>query len=258
MSDSDGVFVAATVATIDGIPVVDGRDGHRPWLVNRLVDASALPFVVYVKPWPGYGEAIRAKMSKMNTMARATRLVTGANKRYLSEEGIQARNFIWARVVDQSIGGAILRGTLKTRIERIIIFLDQKALGRPMKEFLFDRIADQRRLLLNTLGTARQLNPAQVQRLESQVAFSRDSVSTHFSDEPEARTAEGGLLLAHYLAKHSHRYLSKGKSPSIFELLSDKGFRDFHLDITQFVVRSISAEAIQEWERKTGLREPKE
>jgi hypothetical protein len=44
----------------------------------------------------------------------------------------------------------------------------------------------------------------------------------------------------------------------MFELLFDKGFRDFYLDITPFIAGPTPPEVIQKWERKTGLREPKE
>jgi hypothetical protein len=49
--------------------------------------------------------------------ARTTRLMTGANSHYLTQEGISLKNYVWLYCMKQAIGqasvGAILRGVIK-------------------------------------------------------------------------------------------------------------------------------------------------
>lgn len=256
ISDNDGVFVAATVSTIDSSPDLKEIDGRIKWLAERLKHLSATPFIIYVKPFAGYERAIKSKMEKMSIMARMTRLMTGANSQYITEKGIPVRNFIWTQCMDQAIAHAILTKISTTKVDQIEIILDQKTMMQQTREFFQDRVKSVEKYLRNSLNWAKAFDREKAELLTSHVAFSSHKIKLSWSDDPDTDDAKGGLVLAHYLATHFQQDMAQNRIPRIVEALSKEGFENFSLDLTNLITKPVSRKAITSWERNTGLKEP--
>ena len=91
--------------------------------------------MAHVKPRAGYGKAINEKLQKINTMSRVARLMTGANKQYLTSDGISLRNFVWVGCMIQSIAQAVPLALLQAEINAFETILDQKTMAVPTRTF---------------------------------------------------------------------------------------------------------------------------
>lgn len=94
--DADSVFCVAVLTTQAPVAKLEERSGHIENIAVELKKLKCLPQVVFVKPWDGYGDLLRSKMSKMNTAAHASRLVTGSHE-YFTGSAYNSRNLIWIR-----------------------------------------------------------------------------------------------------------------------------------------------------------------
>jgi hypothetical protein len=257
LDDNGDVFVTATVSILGDHPSINEPNGHLRWLIDQLKELHAIPFIAFIKPTPGYGNRIKQKLDKTNTMARMTRLMTGANSQYLTQEGIPLRNHIWNHCMSLSIAMATFNGgIIREHIDKVDILLDQKPMRDPSTNLLKNLIQKAPPTLWEVLQQAKlRFDPQQVKKFESRLKFSQD-ISLAWSDEIHNPSSKGGLDLAHYLANHYHKGLKKSNNPAIRLLLSQSGFQNVDIDLTDRIT-SIDPRAIKNWEINTGLREPK-
>ena len=256
--DDDGdVFTAATVATLNEVPQIEQTNGHVPWLIEQLRTWNVVPCVGFLKPRPGYGQAIQQKMQKIDTMARVTRLMTGMNRKYLSRDGLPTRNYIWLHIMAQSIARAVTAVIFRTEITAIEITLDQKTMTVPTRT-LFEKISSKIPIqLAEALNEASKTDPEKVSLYKSRVSFSSDAISLRWSDQACASGSEGGLCLAHYLASHYRTGLLRSSEPRIKTLLRENGFTRVEIDLTDLFLAPLDRKTVREWEINTGLKEPK-
>jgi len=255
-TDNENSFVTATISILGDPPVINEPDGHTSWLIDQLNALKALPYVSYIKPVIGYGNKINKKIEKLNILARTTRLMTGANTHYLTQEGILLRNYVWVYCMKQAIGQAVVGAIMRGVVDKIEIVLDQKTMAMPTRT-LFDKqvqiTGDQ---LAGVLEQAKQIFPHQkISLLESRLKVLPNSISLLWSDEDNTSTSKGGLDLAHYLASHFRRGLIKSDIPTIKTLLVQAGFNNIDVNLTN-KISSIDQRAINNWESTTGLRAP--
>ena len=140
--DGDPPFCAATLATVNEPPKLSQRSGHRRDVLQACVEWNSVPQVVGICPRPGYGERLRSKTSKMSTMARASRLMTGSHA-YLPDQGYNPRNLVWVRCMSLCLVRAVLRATDTQTIENVRVVLDRKTFTGPERALFTDRIRSQ-------------------------------------------------------------------------------------------------------------------
>ena len=124
--DTDTPFVTAIVSFFGDQSDLMHATGHRSEIISKLLSSNAIPFVAFVKPFPGYESCINLKLSKMNIMARVTRLLTRANTQYLDEHGIGLRNYIWIYTMQQAIGNIVRVAMRNHSIDALQILMDQR------------------------------------------------------------------------------------------------------------------------------------
>lgn len=185
LDDNEDVFVTAMVSILGDHPLINKPNGHLQWLMDQFKALHAVPFVAFIKPIPGYGKCVKQKLDKMNTMARMTRLMTGTNSQYLTQEGLPLRNYIWVHCMSLSIGLATFKGgIIREYIDKVDILLDQKTMPVPSRNLLKSLIGKAPSTLGEVLNQAkRRFDPQQVKEFESRLKFSQDTISLTWSDE---------------------------------------------------------------------------
>ncbi len=253
--DHGDVFTAATVSTLMQVPTISEQIGHMPQLIEQLDALEAILSIAFLEPNPGYGEAVNKKLEKMCTMARYTRLMTGANADYLTSDGFGLRNWVWVYCMAQSIERTIVRALFRAEIHSIEIILDQKTMPAPTRTLFKKQLSMVPNRVREVLREARNMDYTRATMYESRVKFSSEAISVCWSDEPCASGSEGGLTLAHYLATHYRRGLLR-RGSGIMPLLNEAGFNNVAIDLTDLIISPIDKQIIQSWENNTGLREP--
>jgi hypothetical protein len=126
--DGKQPFVAATLAVLGELPAMPKYSGTRPWLLRQFRQLNVMPHVAFVMPAAGYAARLHSKFDKMNVMARTRRLLDGANAKYLNEDGLNPRNFVWIHCMQQALVAATAKTVLLGPIDGILIHLDQKSM----------------------------------------------------------------------------------------------------------------------------------
>ena len=261
VNDSDKPFVAATVAVIGNPPVlVEGSDNDGK-MVEIFRSLNAIPSATVVKPYPGYSKAVKAKHAKMQVMARATRLVTGANAQYLDQktltDGFDLRNTVWCRAMLTAIGYTVLNTVFTSTINRVRIILDEKTMRPSMRLFFREMVVQQMGVGTNQfLTTLLHMNPSLIGSWKNRVQFSDESTFFNWSDDSDEFQKEFGLRLADRFSRKIYQARAMNQ-PGIETLLKDAGFNDFVVDISK-VITSLDQRVIENFKRRTGLPEPKE
>ncbi len=248
LNDNDKPFVAAIVALVDKKPAeVDKK------LFEILKGLNAIPFAAIVQPFPGYGKLVKAKYDKMQVMARATRLKTGAS----GPDELNVRNVVWSFAMAQAIGHAVLSTIFTTSIDDVQILLDEKSM-RSSERALFTGTVKNNMdgVITDILGSISLLNPGVISEWKNRVQFSAKTTSINWSDESEKFKSEFGLKLADRLSRKLYR--SQTSRPANTEtILRDAGFDDSVMDITEVITR-LDQRIIDNFKRNTGLPEPRE
>ena len=261
VKDNDKPFVAATVAVLDNTPaLIKGSEDDKK-LVAIFTELNIVPFVAIVKPFPGYGKAVKIKYDKMQVMARATRLVTGANAQYLDQKtrtyGFDLRNIVWCHAMLQAIAQTVLHTIFTTPIDTIQIVLHRKTMRPPMRLFFKEMVVQQmgvgtRQFLKNLLPINRNL----ISQWESHIQFSDKTTSINWSDESKELEEEFGLKLVDRLARKMYQAQTMHQA-GIETMLRDAGFDDFMVDISEVVTR-LDERVLDNFKSNTGLPEPRE
>ena len=261
VDDADKPFVAATVAVLDNPPVlVPGSDDDEK-MVEIFASLNIIPFAAIVKPYAGYGKILKAKYEKINVMARATRLTTGASASYLDEktlrEGFDLRNTVWGHAMVQAIANAVLNALFTNSVDAVQVILDRKTLTPSMRQFfketIVNRIGEGTKQFLRSFLS---VNPTVVSEWEDRVRFSSKTTVFSWSDESEEFEKQFGLRLADRFARKVYQ-AQITRQPGIEATLEAAGFEGFVRDISELVTR-LDERLINNFKKKTGLPEPKE
>lgn len=260
IDDLDKPFVAATVSVLGDPPVlVRGSDDDQK-MAEIFAKLNIVPFAAVVKPYPGYGNDLNAKYDKINVMARATRLTTGASAPYLDDrelrEGFDLRNTVWAHAMVQAISNAVLSTLFTNPVEAVRVILDQKTMTPSMRQFfrevIVHRIGEGTKQFLRNFRPA---NSTVVLEWEDRVQFSSKTTMFSWSDESDVLEQQFGLRLADRFARKIYQAQIADR-PGIVAILEAAGFEDFVNDISGLVTR-LDARLVNNFKKKTGLPEPK-
>ena len=255
LDDSSEPFVGAAVSAIQPITGALALRFDVPLLVRHLARTSAAPFLAHVKPFPGYGAQVSAKFDKMDTMARARKLVTGVHE-YLPSGGVAVRNNIWVHCVTQAVGQALVMHSFRGPIDRVVVTFDQKTLAPESRRMVIDKCREIPQRITESAAKFHALNPRQVESVLSNVQVAPDDMVIQWSDEPGTTGTEDGLHLADRLAWHYQKHLQSPTQPSFLDALAQAGHKDITYDVTQIMIRPIDRDSIETWKRDTGLPEP--
>src|SRR5262249_9013004 len=160
--DDDEVFVAATFVCLDVPPItLPIRRSNPVWTVRHLQEMSAYPSCVFVKPTPGYGAAWQTKLELMDTMARAQRLITGRNARYIPPAGLGARNRVWGYVMKASVATVLPRLLVEREghLDRIVVILDEKTLQDEERHLFRTQLENMAQPIVEVILGARDVFP---------------------------------------------------------------------------------------------------
>jgi hypothetical protein len=261
VDDADKPFVAATVAVLNNPPALVRGSEDDEKMVKIFTRLNVVPFVAMVKPFTGYGKALKAKHSKIQIMARATRLVTGAGAQHLDKKilasGFDLRNTVWCHAMGQAIANAVLSTLYTETIDTVRVILDRKTMTPSMrllfKEIITNRIEMGLRQVLETLlPMARNT----VIMWEDRIRFSSKTIFFNWSDDSEEFEQQFGLRLADRFARKIYQAQVTGQR-NIETMLKNAGYNDFILDISKLVTH-LDQRLIDNFIRNTGLPEPKE
>lgn len=251
VDDTAGVFCVAVLTTQRSTVRLEKRRGHMRTIAAKLKELECLPQVVFVKPRDGYGNLLQSKMSKMNTMARAVRLIRGSHE-YLPVSAHNSRNLIWIRCMAICVVRAVVRRAELGPISSVRVILDEKTLPQPSRRMFEDRVRCLRDDILGPNADAAsegKTNSAVVRNIQ----FARDQVSITWSS-PDT---DDGLYLAHRLSGLAKTAIEKSTESDCARALGmEQG--DLFYDSTPDVVRAISTRSVERWKRRTGLPEPLE
>ena len=260
INDTDKPFVAATVSVLGDPPVLIPGSEDDEKMAEIFANLNIVPFAAVVKPYPGYGKDLNEKYDKINVMARATRLITGASASYLDDrelrEGFDLRNTVWAHAMVQAISNAVLSTLFTNPVEAVRVILDQKTMTPSMRQFfrevIVHRLGEGTKQFLRSF---RPTNPAVVSAWEDRVQFSSKTTMFSWSDESDELQQQFGLRLADRFARKIYRAQIAGR-PGIVALLEAAGFENFVNDISGLVTR-LDERLVNNFKKKTGLPEPK-
>lgn len=255
LREEDGVFVGATVATQSPLEKIEERNRNPRWLVQKLQEYSAHPFVAYIRPVPGYGAAVKSKLEKMDIMARSKRLLYGEHP-YLPQGGIALRNFVWMHCIFQAITQSFAWSIIGGPIDALRIILHQKTLAPENRQLLVDVVKRSPASAREILARARKLYGNMADRYLSNMRVDPSRISVSWSNDPGTSGAQPGLLLADRLAWHYRRDLVGLNKTRIDDEMTKAGFERFAMDITKIVTAPINRRSIENWKWATGLPEP--
>jgi len=255
LDDHDKPFVGAVVGAAH--PILAGGDLmlSQQRLIGHLRTEQTTPSVCHVIPHAGFGELVRTKFSKMNTMARARRLVTRQHA-YLPADGFSARNLIWGHCVTQAVGQILRAHVFTSPVSSLEIVLDEKTLAAGERDLFTDECRKIPERLLDALNRLRHFDPSKIDLALAHMRLTPATVKVRWSDDPTVSGAEHGLRLADRLAWHHRKHLLKPTKPSFHEVLAEAGWPGDVIDVTPLVTMPLHPEAIEEWKRDTGLPEP--
>ena len=222
---------------------------------------NIIPFAAIVKPYPGYGKVLKAKYDKINVMARATRLITGASAPYLDDktlrEGFDLRNTVWCHAMVQAIANAVLNTLFTNSVDAVHVILDRKTMTPSMRQFfkemILNRIGEGTKQFLRSFLS---VNPTEVSGWEDRLRFSSKTTAFSWSDESKELEQQFGLRLADRFARKVYQAQITGQ-PGIVAILEAAGFEDLVRDISGVVTR-LDERLIDNFIKKTGLPEPNE
>ena len=254
-NDGDEPFCVATIATSEKPPAIVNRSGKIQALVEIFRQIRCVPHVVFVRPTRGYGELLRRKTSKMNTMARATRLRTRSHE-YFSDRGYNPRDMIWIRCMAVSLVRAVVRRARAGPIRAVSLILDSKSMAEGSRRLFVDRVCSMAEDIRGPRANVQQGNQPSLDTREH-IQFGRDDVSVFWSDEMPSPDFEDGLFLAHRLSGLAKTALETATEAELAEDLSME-FTDLFYDATLDVMRPLPRAAVQRWKNQTGLPEPVE
>ena len=235
--DSDAPFCIAALATLGQLPTLKVRSGHRRDILRACVAVGGVWQIVFVRASPGYGQELRAKTSKMSTMARASRLVTGAHE-YLPDRGYGARNMIWIRSMAVGMARVAVKAVSPEAIREVIVALDRKTIASRERALFTDRLRSQSRDILGKSSNTYE-------------------VKVYWSDAADASLFQDGLFLAHHLSRLAREALEAGSEEALAPELGVPP-SDMFYDATSDVVAPLPRWSIENWKRRTGLPEPSE
>jgi hypothetical protein len=251
VDDVTSTFCVAVFATQASAIRLEERSGHIENIAVKLKELEVLPQVVFVKPRDGYGDLLRSKMSKMNTMARASRLITGSHE-YLPGSAYNIRNLIWIRCMAICVVRTVVRRAELGPVTSVRVILDEKTLPQPSKRMFEDRVCRLRDDILGPGADAASGGQSD-SAVPRNIRFTRDQVSITWSS-PDT---DDGLYLADRLSHRAKAAIEKSTQPDFARALGiEQG--DLFYDATPDVIRSISKRTIERWKRRTGLPEPSE
>lgn len=256
--DTDAPFVTATVSFFGDQPDLMHVTRHRSEIISRLFSLNAIPFVAFVKPFPGYEDSINLKLSKINIMARVTRLLTRANTQYLDEHGIGLRNYIWIYAMQQAIGNTVGVAMRKDSIDALQILMDQKTLPVPTRTLFTEQVLAKSEQVRDVLARLKTLSPNRISLYENNIRFTRNSTSLHWSDEMEVLDKDSRLKLSDKLARIAYRNIRDGHLDELTESLAKAGFPDSVMNLTEIIMSPLKSRLVAAWERTTGLKEPRD
>ena len=251
VDDADGVFCVAVLTAQTSAIRLEERSGHIENIAVKLKELNLLPQVVFVKPRDGYGDLLRSKMSKMNTAARASKLVTGSHE-YLTESTYNSRNLIWIRCMAICVVRAVVRRAELGPISSVQVILDEKTLPQPSRRMFEDRVCCLRDDILGTNADAVSEGRSDSAVLRN-IRFARDQVSITWSS-PDT---DDGLYLAHRLSRSAKTAIAKSTQPGFARTLGMEENELFY-DSTPDVIRPVSKRTVERWKLRTGLPEPLE
>ena len=258
VNDNDKPFVAATVAFLGKPPdAICGSDEDEK-LVEILKASNAMPFTATVRPFPGYGNNLKSRIEKIKIMARAKCLLNGSVPRYPDKDGINLHNEVWGFAMDQSLAHIVMRNILESSpIDKIRIVFDQKTMTKNRRDFFCQtvhRIGTRLREYLETFEQKCSKN--EVAFFRDRIQFSAQSITVHWSDEPNLVQHLFGLKLADRFARKMYQQLGNIAQTGFDSILQSAGFSDFTVDITKLLVRPVNRNMIDAWKSETGLPEP--
>lgn len=191
VEDAHLPFVAATVM-FTRPPVSTAFEGRFPWLVRELQHQRGLPFVAYVRPFPGYGPRLKSKVTALQEAADRARAQRGQPRELLN-----IRNHVWEHAMLQAVIQAVVTFVALGPVEGIEILLDQKTLPRPARTRFLHVIQAVDERIAETLP---ELPKHVAVIVERRMRFSRRDVTVRWSDEDARLDASHGLRLADLLA----------------------------------------------------------
>ena len=253
---NDGPFVTSFVSYVGDNIERCQIDFHRKDFIQSLAKNDILPMITFVRPGENYFHVLKNKMTKINLMARMTRLITGNNADYLTNIGFPTANFIWIFAMSEAISLSIYKNITIHKIDEIKIFLDQKTLAGPTRKFFLSNIYKIPTLMKNTLLKFYDVNPKYIENAFSNINFSNESISIHWSNELNKDQFKNGFLTAHHLAKYSFTSIRRWGIEFLEKKLRNAGFNNSMRDVTALLTAPINDKAIEVWKKNTGLPEP--
>lgn len=256
LEDEDGPFVVASVSIFGNFPAISNRVGRVDWIVEKIQEYQAIPFIVEIIPETGFSQAIKLKMSKLDTMARATKIVEGHHK-YISQYGFVPRNIIWCQCIVQSVANAMVKCINIGNVEKINIVVDEMALADGTRILIEDVIKE--RLPISLSKVLREEAALYGNKVRTFMRNSRfeENIQLEFGRAESEEQHTDGLYLAHYLASLYRKQRAKKHKLTIKLQLEKYGHQNFIKNYTNILIGSIADESINKWERNTGLPEPR-
>jgi hypothetical protein len=257
INDTDKPFVAATIA-FQGQPpkAISGSDSDDK-IIAIFKKLDAKPFATIVKPFPRYAQMLSSKYSKMKTMAMAKCLLDGRTIQYMDKDDINLHNEIWHHAMLQSIMHTVLGSVFDSKpIDKIKFIFDEKTMRSERRDFFHHIITHIGTPLRQYLDTFKHKYSNEIiSSVQEKIQFTHTSISIYWSDQSIATHYKFGLKLADRFARKVYQDLNNQK-PEFYALLQKEGFEKIVEDITNAIVRPLSKNLINRWQKETGLPEP--
>ncbi len=227
-------FVAATVAFLERVPNLIAGTNLNQKLIEVLTQSHGIPFVAVVKPFSGYGLRLTSRFNDLKANAHEIRLARGISTQTLDHD-MSLRNHVWSHAIQQAIVHTVNIAMLTANIDAIRILLDEKTMTDQMRRFFVSNVLEVGWKLSKFLHS--RSCPEGMRQYESNIQFTRESVSLLWSDQSPALKKEFGLRLADRLSRKIYQDCSKPSQTCFRSLLAKAGFDDFLIDISHIVTR---------------------
>jgi hypothetical protein len=232
--DRQEPFVIATVAFLERVPSLIAGTNLDQKLVEVLTQYHGIPFAAIVKPFPGYGYRLMSRFEDLKANASEIRLAKGMSDQTFDSD-MSIRNHVWSHAMQQAIVHTVNIAMLVASIDALRILLHEKTMTLEMRGLFASRVlnvGERVKMFLHDRSC-----PEGMRWYESNIQFTKESVSLSWSDENPPLKKEFGLKLADRLSRKIYRDFSKPGEACFRSLLVSAGFEDFMIDISDIITR---------------------
>lgn len=262
--DGDELFVGAAFAIPESSDVdkLPRKRSNLDWTLRLLRQLGARPACLYLRPYPGFGDAVDRRYDLLSAMALVARQRTGVNAMFVGPEGVPTANTVWSVPVNSAVMLAVQDSFhfYDPPPSSVSVYFDAKTLSKESRALVEYKTRNIGASIRDSASKVLQRGDADDYpgfHAMAANALTPDTISIEWEHDSGFSGPPGGMHLVDSLASGARRaLLDEGSAPLIARFEKE----DYHgviLNVTPMVTERPNGPHIDEWEREHGLIIPR-